>query len=73
MEKPREIKCRNGGTVRIMLDCLPKTAEERARREAAVWRTCCEVLANAVAINGVEVTRERMTNGPHAGLIAGRA
>lgn len=67
-----EFKSRTGGTVRLMLDCLPQTAEERKRREQTVWRACCEVLANAVAANGAEETLNRMLNGPHAELIAGR-
>ena len=56
-----------------MLDCMPKTQEERKAREQAVWRACCEVLANSVSVYGVEETLNRMKNGPHAGLIPGRA
>lgn len=67
------IKTRCGGTVRLMMDCMPKTAEERKTREQAVWRACCEVLANAVAANGVEHTLHMMLHGPHADLIAGGA
>lgn len=71
--KPTEFKTKTGGTVRFMLDCMPKTQEERKTREQAVWRTCCEVLANSVSVYGVEETLNRMKNGPHAGLIPGRA
>ncbi len=67
-----EFKSRTGGTVRMMTDCLPQTAEERKRRQRAVWNACCQTLANAVAVNGEEETLNRMLNGPHAELIAGR-
>ena len=67
-----EFKSATGGTIRIMTDCLPKTPEERERREAALWKACCEALANAVAVYGVEETLRRMNNGPHAALIKGR-
>lgn len=72
MGKPMEFKSRTGGKVRIMLDFMPKTAEERKRREDAMNRACCEVLANAVSVNGVQETLNRMLNGPCAELIAGR-
>lgn len=72
MKKPMEFKTRAGGTVRIMLDCLPKTAEERTQRENAMKRACCEVLANAVAAKGVHETLNRMINGSCAELLAGR-
>ena len=71
--KPTEFKPSIGGTVRFMLDYVPKTQEERKAREQAVWRTCCEVLANSVSVYGVEETLNLMKNGPHAGLIPGRA
>lgn len=66
-----EFKSVTGGTVRILLDCLPKTAEERERREAALWQACCEALANAAATYGVEETLRRMKEGPHAALTGG--
>lgn len=67
-----EFKSRTGGTVRLMTDCLPKTAEERLIRQRAVWNACCQTLANAVAVNGEEETLRRMLNGPHAELLNGR-
>ena len=66
-----EFKSRTGATIRI-LDVPPKTPQEQARHNAAVYKTCCEVLANAVAAIGVEATRELMTNGPHAYLLEGK-
>lgn len=60
------IKTKAGGTVRIFPDYLPKTAEERARREAEVWRVACNILANSVAKVGVDKTRELLRNGEHA-------
>lgn len=71
--KAMEFKTKTGGTVRIMTDCVPKTEEELQRNRQIMRRTCLEVLANAVAANGEEETLRRMKNGPHAGLIPGRA
>lgn len=68
----REFKSRTGGTIRIMDDCMAKTAEERRRRDAATMKVCCEILANTAAKIGVEATRELMLNGPHAYLLEGR-
>ena len=67
-----EFKSATGGTVRIMMDCMPKTPQERERREQALWKACCEVLANAAATYGVDETIRRMHSGPHAALIGGR-
>lgn len=67
-----EIRTRNGGLVRVMDDCLPKTAEERARRTQNMMRVCCEVLSNAAAKCGTAEVLNRMANGPHADLLKGR-
>lgn len=66
-----EFKSRRGGTIRLM-DAPAKTPQEQKRHNAAVYRACCEVLANSVAAIGVEATRQLMTNGPHAHLLEGK-
>ena len=62
MEIAAEFKSSTGGTVRIMTDCLPRTAEERAQRERKLWAVCRQVLANAAETLGTEATLQLMAD-----------
>ena len=62
----------HGGTVRIMDDLRPTTAEEADQRREAVRKACEQVLRNAIATFGLDEVLRRMENGEHAYLWEGK-